>query len=62
MFEVWEEAMGNSKQVEIVKPGLWSSNRNAKAKWNYGNELLNCDKNTKRVLFSDLKARGLEDL
>lgn len=62
VFEVWEETMGNSKQVEIVRPGLWSSSRNAKAKWNCGNKLWNYDKNTKRVLFSDLKARGLEGL
>lgn len=55
IFEVWGEAIGKSEQVESVRAGLWRSGRNAKAKWNYGNNLLNYDNNTKEVLLSDLK-------
>lgn len=62
LIEVLEEAIGKSEQVEIVRAGLWRLSRNAKAKWNYENNLLNYDINTKKMLLIDLKTRGLKSL
>lgn len=61
-FEVLEEAIGKSEQVKIVRAGLWRLSRNAKAKGNYENNLLNYDTNTKKVLLIDRKTRGLKNL
>lgn len=62
IFGVWGEAIGKSEQVKSVRAGLRRSGRNAKAKWNEGNNLLNYNNNTKEVLLSDLKAEALEGL
>lgn len=62
LFEVLEEAIGKSEQVKIVGAGLWRLSRNAKAKGNYENNLLNYDINTKKVLLIDHKTRGLKNL